>query len=95
MTIDVYSDFKIKVKSEYNTISQEDSMPNDYVFSKDCDYTEEIVNGGVLLEILRFKLSNSDISEISIKGNNIKIENFDPSSGESSTIEMNIRRVKR
>lgn len=93
--INIYEDYKIKVWTKYNYISQEDSTPNDIVFSEADDYTEEVVNGGMLLEIVRLKLSDSDISSFSFIRNEIIIENFDPTSGECSTTVIKLRRKRR
>lgn len=95
MSIGVYSDYKIKVTTEYSYINQEDSEPDDYVYSKDRNYTEEIVNGWALLNIISMELSSDETVNITIKGNTIVINKFCPHDGTGSDTEIKFNRVKQ
>lgn len=88
MRIDIYNNYKITSNYEGTYISQEDSTPNDIVFSKFANTKEEIINGGELLERIGKKLLDNEISEIHADDNFVKLEFFNPTNGESSTINI-------
>ena len=79
--IDVYSDYLIKVSVKSDVISQEDSIPHDVAFSNIDDYTEEVVIGSVLLNIIRLSLSD-DLISFTHNRNKLVFNYFDCLSGE-------------
>lgn len=93
MNIDIYSKYKVKHLSSGAYISQEDSTPDDYVFSHYDNIQEEILEGYKLLDFIKHKLDDTYLQEISIKDNTIKIEIFNYNNGEGDTYIMAIDRI--
>lgn len=93
MMIDIYGDYKITSNYEVSYISEEDSTPNDIVFSNFANTEQEIINGGLLLERIGKHLLNADISEVYFDESFIKLEFFNPTSGEAHTINIVYERI--
>ncbi len=94
MRIDIYSKYKVRFLSSGAYISQEDSTPDDYVFSHYEDDKEEIIDGGKLLDFIKYKLDDNYLQEISIKNNTIRIETFNYNNGESDTLTIVVDRIE-
>jgi len=94
MRIDIYSKYKVRFLSCGAYISQEDSTPDDYVFSHYEEDNEEIIDGSKLLGILKYKLENNYLQEISIKDNTIRIETFNYNNGEGDKLIIVIDRIE-
>lgn len=94
MRIDIYSKYKVRFLSSGAYISQEDSTPNDYVFSHYEEDNEEIIDGSKLLGILKYKLENNYLQEISIKDNTIRIETFNYNNGEGDKLTIIVDRIE-
>lgn len=91
--IDVYSNYKITLDCEGSYISQEDSTPNDIVFSKFEHNEEKIINGGLFIEKIGKYLLDTDVSEIYFDESFIKLEFFNPINGEGHTINIVYERI--
>jgi hypothetical protein len=94
MRIDIYSKYKVRFLSSGAYISQEDSTPDDYVFSHYEEDNEEIIDGSKLLGILKYKLENNYLQEISIKDNTIRIETFNYNNGEGDDLTIVVDRIE-
>ena len=92
MCIDIYSKYKVRFLNSGAYISQEDSTPDDIVFTHYEDDKEEIIDGGKLLDIIKYKLDNSYLQEFSVIDNTIRIEIFNYMNGESDKYIMVIER---
>lgn len=88
MSIDIYSTYKINVETEYCYMDGEKLI-------KGQDYTEEIVSGSMLLEIIRMKLEGEYLNEFQFKGNTLFFKNYNHFNGDVINVEMNIKKVKR
>ena len=86
MLINIFSDYKIKFIYKGCHISQEDSTPGDLYFAHDEYEKEEIINGGKFMEMIGKYLMNDKIITYFCDKGFIKIENFDPLSGEGNDI---------
>ncbi len=93
MNIDIYSKYKVKFLSNGAYISQEDSTPDDYVFSHYENVEEQILEGYKVLDIIKQKLDSQYIQEFYVKDNTIKIEIFNYNNGEGDTYIMTIDRI--
>ena len=93
MNIDIYSKYKVKFLRDGAYISQEDSTPDDYVFSHYENIGEQILEGYKVLDIIKRKLDSQYIQEFSVKDNTIKIEIFNYNNGEGDTCIMTIDRI--
>ena len=93
MIIDIYSKYKVRFLSSGAYISQEDSTPDDYVFSHYENEAEEILEGYKLLDFIKRKLDNNYLQEFSVIDNTIKIEIFNYNNGEGDTITLIIDRI--
>ena len=62
MNIDIYSKYKVRFLNSGAYISQEDSTPDDIVFTHYEDDKEEIIDGGKLLDIIKYKLDDRYLS---------------------------------
>ena len=92
MMIDIYSYYNVEIYICYSYISNEDSTPNEKVFSINSNREKEKLNGRELIEIIVEHLSDKDISELYVEPDYVKIEKFDPISGETSTIRITYER---
>ena len=92
MNIDIYSNYKVRFLSNGAYISQEDSTPDDIVFTKYENDEELILDGGKLLDIIKCKLNNSYLQEFSVIDNTIRIEIFNYMNGESDKYIIVIER---
>lgn len=92
MNIDIYSKYKVRFLNSGAYISQEDSTPNDIAFTHYEDYKEEIIDGGKLLEIIRHRLDDAYLQELSVINNIIRIEIFNYMNGENDKYIMVIER---
>lgn len=93
MNIDIYSKYKVRFLSNGAYISQEDSTPDDIVFTHYEDDKEEIIDGGKLLDIIKYKLDDRYLQEFSVIDNTIRIEIFNYMNGESDKYIMVIERI--
>lgn len=82
MNIDIYSKYKVRFLNSGAYISQEDSTPDDIVFTHYEDDKEEIIDGGKLLDIIKYKLNDNYLQEFSVIDNTIRIEKFNYMNGE-------------
>lgn len=89
MEINIYSDYKLKIQTDYTYIS-ENSTPNDVIYNDDSVYKETVLNGGMLLDLIGNYLILEYISKIEINNNKVIIEKFNPDSGEYSTRKITI-----
>ena len=92
MFIDIYSKYKVRFLNTGAYISQEDSTPDDIVFTHYEDDKEEIIDGGKLLDIIKYRLNDTYLQEFSVMHNTIRIEVFNPMSGEGDKYVMVIER---
>lgn len=88
MSIDIYSKYKVRFLNSGAYISQEDSTPNDIVFNHYEDDEEQIIDGGKLLDIIKYRLNDSYLQELSVIENTIRIETFNYMNGESDKFIM-------
>lgn len=94
MDIDIYSKYKVRFLNSGAYISQEDSTPDDIVFTHYEDDKVEIIDGGKLLDIIKYRLDDSYLQEFSVINNTIRIEIFNYMNGENDRYIMVIERVK-
>lgn len=92
MSIDIYSKYKVRFLNSGAYISQEDSTPDDIVFTHYEDVKEEIIDGGKLLDIIKYRLNNNYLQEFSVINNTIRIEIFNYMNDESDKYIMVIER---
>ncbi len=92
MNIDIYSKYKVRFLNSGAYISQEDSTPDDIVFNHYEDDKEEIIDGGKLLTIIKYRLDDRYLQEFSVIDNTIRIEIFNYMNGESDKFIMVIER---
>lgn len=92
MSIDIYSKYKVRFLNSGAYISQEDSTPDDIVFTHYEDDKEEIIDGGKLLDIIKYRLDDSHLQEFSVIDNTIRIEIFNYMNGESDKYIMVIEK---
>lgn len=92
MNIDIYSKYKVRFLNSGAYISQEDSTPDDIVFNHYEDDKEEIIDGGKLLDTIKYKLDDRYLQEFSVIDNTIRIEIFNYMNGESDKYIMVIER---
>ena len=92
MNIDIYSKYKVRFLNSGDYISQEDSTPDDIVFTHYEDDKEEIIDGGKLLHIIKYTLDDSYLQEFSVIDNTIRIETFNYNNGESDKYIIVIER---
>lgn len=92
MRIDIYSKYKVRFLNSGAYISQEDSTPDDIVFTHYEDDKEEIIDGGKLLDIIKYRLDDRYLQEFSVINNTIRIETFNYMNGESDKYIMIIER---
>lgn len=92
MNIDIYSKYKVRFLNSGAYISQEDSTPDDIVFTHYEDDKEEIIDGGKLLDIIKYKLDDRYLQELSVIDNTMRIETFNYMNGESDKYIMVIER---
>lgn len=83
MQIDIYSKYKVRFLNSGARISQEDSTFDDIAFTHYENDKEEIIDGGKLLNIIKYKLDNDYLQEFSVIGNTIRVELFNYNNGES------------
>lgn len=88
MNINIYSKYKVRFLSSGAYISQEDSTPDDKVFNHYENDEEEIIDGGKLLDIIKYRLDDSYLQEFSVIDNTIRIEIFNYMNGESDKYIM-------
>lgn len=93
MNIDIYSKYKVRFLNSGAYISQEDSTPNDIVFKHYEDDQEQIIDGGKLLDIVKYRLDDSYLQELSVIENTIRIETFNYMNGESDKFIMVVEEV--
>lgn len=92
MSIDIYSKYKVRFLSSGAYISQEDSTPDDIVFTHYENDEEQIIDGGKLLDIIKYRLDDRYLQEFSIIDNTIRIEIFNYMNGESDKFIMVVER---
>lgn len=92
MSIDIYSKYKVRFLSSGAYISQEDSTPDDIIFTHYENDEEQIIDGGKLLDIIKYRLDDSYLQEFSIIDNTIRIEIFNYMNGESDKFIMVVER---
>lgn len=92
MSIDIYSKYKVRFLNSGAYISQEDSTPDDIVFTHYEDDKEEIIDGGKLLDIIKYRLDDRYLQEFSVIDNTIRIEIFNYMNGESDKYIMVVER---
>lgn len=92
MNIDIYSKYKVRFLNSGAYISQEDSTPDDIVFTHYEDDKEEILDGGKLLDIIKYRLDDFYLQEFSVIDNTIRIKMFNYMNGESDKYIMVIER---
>lgn len=93
MSIDIYSKYKVRFLNSGAYISQEDSTPDDKVFNHYENDEEEIVDGGKLLDIIKYRLDSGYLQEFSVIDNTIRIEIFNYMNGESDKYIMVVERI--
>lgn len=97
MNINIYEKYRVIISGEYSKLSEECETIYDNIFVKNKYYTEEIVSGGKLQEMIAYELEQSELSEFVITGNEIHFEYFNPFIGESGskcfTIESTYEKV--
>ena len=94
MNIDIYSKYKVRFLNSGAYISQEDSTPGDIAFTHYEDDKEEIIDGGRLLEIIKHRLDDAYLQELSVIDNTIRIETFNYMNGEGDKYIMVIERYE-
>lgn len=94
MSIDIYSNYKVRFLSNGAYISQEDSTPDDIVFNEYENDEELIIDGGRLLDIIKVKLNNNYLQEFSVIDDTIRIETFNYMNGESDKYIMVIEKQR-
>lgn len=94
MNIDIYSKYKVRFLNSGAYISQEDSTPDDIAFTHYEDDKEEIIDGGRLLEIIKHRLDDAYLQELSVIDNTIRIETFNYMNGEGDKYIMVIERYE-
>ena len=89
--IDIYCDYVIDVCTFYNYIPKDECL-----YGIDCnladDYTKEIVNGAMLLEILKLKFSQDNLSNVYFNTNRIMFCNFDECTNIHSITDIRYKR---
>lgn len=93
MNIDIYSKYKVRFLNSGAYISQEDSTFDDIVFNDYEDDKEEIIDGYKLLDIIKYRLNDSYLQELSIIDNTIRIETFNYMNGEGNKYIMEVERI--
>lgn len=90
MKIDIYSDFEVKMTTKGCTKVGFDEFEN-FEFEK-----EETLNGGELLSSLGITFMSDLTSNvlIDVENKTIKIELFNPTSGESEDVTYEIKKIK-
>jgi len=91
MKIDIYSKYEVTFKNSGAFISQENSTPSDIQFENYEHINKKIVDGGKLLEHIKYLINNDYLQEISIVNDTIKIETFNYNTGEGDTHIMIIK----
>ena len=94
MTIDIYSKYKVRFLSSGAYISQEDSTPDDKVFTHYENDNEEIIDGGKLLDTIKYRLDDNYLQEFSVIDNTIRIEIFNYMNGESDKYIIVVERIE-
>ena len=98
MEINIYSNYKVTIKSAWCYTSDEDSIPpDDIAYRCDMGESDQEMNGGELIDLIIKKLKDDWISEFRIKKdkNKLVFEYFNPNNGESSTDEIVIKEIKK
>lgn len=81
MSIDIFSNYKVKISLTSSGILQEDSAPGDIVYVKNEYDTEEILNGGVLIERIAKLLLDNHFCDMSIIDNTLRVITFNHYNG--------------
>lgn len=90
IAIDIYHMYKITIRNEYSRYT-EDSTPNDVDFITETDKKEYICEGGALLNTIAMWLNDEDISEIKWGDDVIWIDFFNPRTGCSSELYVEVK----
>lgn len=83
MNINIYEDYKVNHKAEYNRLSEENSTKFDNIFVKENIDEAYEAPGSRLLHIIGEKLMSNDLVEFTIVGHELHFEYFDPTNGEN------------
>ena len=86
MNINVYAEYKIRLKNEYSYIN--DREYNEYTYKKEKEEWEDIKDGSWLMETIARLLNDIETITIIEENNTIYIEKFDPTDGTGAKIEI-------
>lgn len=81
MSIDIFSNYKVRRLLTSCDISQEDSTPGDIVYVKNEYDTEEILNGGVLIERIAKLFLDNYFCNMSVIDNTLRLSIFNYNNG--------------
>lgn len=93
MNINIYQKYKVKKIINCSFIDNETSTPNDINFKDFNKEIEEEIEGSYLLDYITDLLTDKDIIGFAVKQNKIKIEHFNPFSGEGGDTYIEIEEV--
>lgn len=92
MNINIYSKYKTKYNYFGVEIDEENSTHDDITFKRFNYEVSIIENGGTLAERIARYIEQTNFQEITINDNLITIDFFNPNNGETSTINMIIKK---
>lgn len=94
MNINIYEKYKVKVKHDWCTLSEENLIKYDNIFNKESNKRVLIFNGSELLQMIANNLKKDYFSEFTIVGDEIHFEYFNFNNGENEHICYKIIRGK-
>ena len=86
MNINIYQKYKVKIKKEWNELSEENENKYDNIFEKGSNDIISIIDGKELLNKIADNLKENYFSEFVVVGKEFHFEYFNYNNGESEHI---------
>ena len=90
MNINIYDDYIVLTRIVTSLLSEENTSKYDNIFVEDEYKTKEVLNGSILLDMIKRCLEDEYLSEFTIVGNDLHFEYFNYNNGESKCVSYTV-----
>lgn len=90
MNINIFQNYKVRINTKSSYVSQEDSTPTDWAYKTIDGKTEQVIDGGLLIQCLYKYFRDRCFMSVDFEENSIHIELFDPMNGTGDDITIEI-----
>ena len=93
MDINIYSKYKVKITTEYSHYSDESIRGDVDIVSEDPEVREDELSGDLLLADLSRLMNDSELDELKVVNNSLYFGYFNPATGLTSSITLEVEEV--